>query len=86
MTTEDVEKLLEETAAKLGEHFDAVQIFATWNTDGLTMVSKRGVGNWYARQGMAHEFITSDIAQDSARQIAAALNPKPDDGEEWKSA
>jgi hypothetical protein len=81
MTGTEAEKLLEETAAKLGEHFDAIQILGTWSEDGLTKCSKRGVGNWYARQGMAHEFINADLAQENAREIAEQLNP-PDD--EWK--
>lgn len=84
MTAEAAEKMLEEVAAKLGEHFDAVQILATWNQDGGSFHTKRGAGNWYARQGMAHEFINSDIAQDAAVQIAEHLQPPPDDGEEWK--
>lgn len=74
-------KLLEDTAAKLGEHFDAVQIMATKNEEGHTLCVKRGSGNWYARQGMAHEFINEDIAQESARQIADQLKEPPED---WK--
>lgn len=60
----------------LGEHFDHVQILVTWNEDALSKFWHRGSGSWYARQGMAHEFINSDIAQDAARQIAAAIRPE----------
>jgi len=84
MTSQEAETILEDAAAKIGEHFDAVQILASWNEDGMPMIAKRGVGNWYARQGMAHEFITSDIAQDAAIQIAEKLNQKPEDGDDWK--
>lgn len=78
MTNKEAEKLLEEVSEKLGEHFDAVQVLASWNEEGFSMFAKRGAGNWYARQGMAHEFINSDIAQDNAAQIAEAL--KNNDG------
>ena len=77
--------ICEEFAAKLGEHFDAVQILASWNDGGLSYCIKRGSGNWYARQGMAHEFINADMAQEQARQIAEAMPSPPDDGDDWKS-
>lgn len=85
MTGPEAEKLLEETAAKLAEHFDAVQILASWRHEGLTSCAQRGAGNFYARQGMAHEFINSDIAQDNARRIAEQLKDKPDEGDDWKA-
>ena len=82
MNGEDAGKMLEELSAKLSEHFDAVQIMATWNEDGLTKCVNRGNGNWYARQGMAHEFIEQDSAQTQAREIAEQLDPPDDD---WKA-
>ena len=81
MKGDEAGKILELAAARLGEHFDAVQILASWNEDGTTKCSKRGVGNWYARQGMAHEFINDDIAQSQAAQIAEQLEPPE---ENWK--
>lgn len=86
MTGDEVNEMLDEIAAKLGEHFDAVQLMVTWNEEGITYAAKRGSGNWYARQGLAHEFINADIAVENARQLAEIM-PKPeidDDGEEWK--
>lgn len=69
----------------LGEHFDHVQILATWNEEGTTQRHFTGSGNWYARQGMAHDFISWDKAQTAADEISKVL-PKPDDdGENWKS-
>ena len=41
----------------LGEHFESVQILATTVSEGQTLRSFSGCGNWYARLGMAHEFI-----------------------------
>ena len=84
MTIQEAEAILEKALAQIGEHFDAVQILASWNEEAMSMIAKRGTGNWYARQGMAHEFINSDIAQDAAYQIAERLNG-PDEGDEWKS-
>lgn len=79
MTNREIEKLLEDTAAKLGEHFDGVQILVSWNELGLTKNCFKGSGNWFTRQGMAHQFITEDIAQDNARAIAFRLNPPPEE-------
>lgn len=80
MTKSEAETLLADTAAKLGEHFDAVQIFATWCDHGCTIGTTRGTGNWYARQGLAHEFIQADIAQENAMQLAARLRSNREDG------
>lgn len=83
MTNEEVGKLLEETAAKLGEHFGAVQIMVSWTEFGGTRCCKRGCGDFYSRQGMAHEFINEDVAQENAHQIAEKLKDPPDD---WRVA
>ncbi len=83
MTIQEAEKILEAAVVQISEHFDAVQILASWNEQSMSLIAKRGAGNWYARQGMAHEFINSDIAQDTAYQIAERLNG-PDEGDEWK--
>ena len=86
MSHRELESLAENFVAKLGEHCDAVQIMLSWNENGQTYCLKRGCGNWYARQGMAHEFINEDIAADTARQIASSINPPDsDDGDEWKN-
>jgi hypothetical protein len=82
MTREEAEKLIQTTAQKLGEHFDAVQIMVSWTENGATYCSKRGCGSWYARQGMAHEFIQQDIANDNARIMAEHMNRDEDDGED----
>lgn len=79
MTGAEAENLLQTYAAQLGEHFEAVQIMVSWNDEGLSKCVKRGCGNWYARQGMAHEFINADIAQENATQIADKLAPKVSD-------
>lgn len=78
MSPADLDKLVSETAAKLGEHFEAVQIMVTWPDEGGngTKSLMRGTGNWYARQGMAQEFIGRDRAQEQAHEIARKLKPE----------
>lgn len=83
MDDAEANRLLEEMAARLGEHFDAVQILVSWNEYGLTNCAKRGVGNWYARQGMAQEFIDQDQAQTLAREVSLSqLRDDPDDDDD----
>jgi len=57
MTTEEVEKILDDTAARLAEHFDAVQLLVSWTEDATTYGMSRGRGDWYARHGLCQEFI-----------------------------
>lgn len=85
MTDHELERLMERHVAELGEHFDAIQIMVCWNEEGKTRSIKRGGGLWHARQGLAHEFIHEDIAQDTAYQIGKQINPPPDE-DEWKAA
>lgn len=63
MTPEELGKIVEDAASALGEHYDAVQILAS-NSDGEgSQCVKRGVGNFYARLGMAREMLDEDQAQ-----------------------
>lgn len=63
MNKEEQIKLVEKAAADLGEHFDAVEIFVS-NSDGDgSRCIKRGAGNFYARVGMAREFLQEDEAR-----------------------
>lgn len=76
MTADEAEKFVDLHVAQLGEHFEAVQIFVSVQTPNGTMCLKRGGGNWYARQGMAHEFIGLTRAQEQAHSIAQELRPE----------
>lgn len=77
MSNEEVAKILEDAAAQLGEHFEAVQILVSWrHENGKTSFGSRGLGNWYARQGMAREFIECDRAETQAAEVARALRPE----------
>lgn len=85
MTNEEAHELVASVAAQLGEHFSSVQILGSWQADGGgTKRVMLGVGDFYARQGLAHEFINADIAHENARHIAQSLNP-PDEGDNWKA-
>jgi hypothetical protein len=83
MSSDEAKQICEELAAKLSEHFEAVQILVSWNEDGSTQCVKRGCGNFYARRAMASEFVEEDMAQIQAHEIVERLDP-PDTSEAWK--
>ena len=75
--------MIQDAANRLGEHFSSVQILVSWpNEKGGTKSCKKGYGDWYARQGLAREFINEDVANEHAIKIAEKLEPPPDDS--WK--
>lgn len=84
MSREEEQKLVEIAASNLGEQFDSVQILVSIVEGGKTRKIQKGVGNWYARQGMAHEFINMDIAEDAAILIAERLSPLNPPDDDWK--
>lgn len=73
MTNDELQKVLDESASKLGEHFSSVLILASRTdtdaeshyTDGLDA----GCGDWYARQGMARVYIDKAKAVRLAKLI-----------------
>lgn len=73
MTKEQTEQFVDDVAARLFEHFDSVQIMCSWSEDGYTKSINRGCGNYYARLGMAHDFISRDQSQTAAHEIAEAI-------------
>lgn len=86
MNYESAKQLLDQTASRLGEHFEAVQIMVTWQEEGQTFGLKRGIGNWYARVALAQEMVSVDRACDAAIELSKVIPkpPPPDDGEELK--
>jgi hypothetical protein len=82
MLAEKVRGILSE----LAEHFDAIQILGTYvQDDGMTARVSMGTGNWYARQGVAREFLDMDAAVTTAHEIGKVLpRPADDDGDDWK--
>lgn len=76
MTGNEAKALLDVVLAQVGEHFDAVQIHASWVWDdgsGGTSCVHRGTGNFYARESMAREYVEQNKARDSAEFIAQEM-------------
>lgn len=63
----------------LSEFFDTVQILVSNTTDAGTEHVFLGSGNWFARQGMAHDFINKDRAQTEAHELAGVICPTDED-------
>ena len=76
MSDQEAIKTVMNAANRLAEHFDSVQILVTRMSEGNTRFIHRGVGNWYARRGMAHAFIQEGISEDAAEKIAEKLKPE----------
>ncbi len=73
LTPEQMQEAVQRHVTALMEHFDSVQILVSVCTEEGTEFVKLGAGNWFARQGMAHDFITCDRAHTEAREIAKVL-------------
>jgi len=85
MNPEEANSKVDAALMTLREHFEAIQILTTWTENGVCYSCNRGGGNWYARQGLAHEFIERDRAQEIGREVAEQLpEPPPDETEDWK--
>lgn len=71
-------KIVENALKVLIEHFDSVQILVSRmapQNEGTERCFLGG-GNWFARKGMAQDFLDYDQQFESARQIADQLKPK----------
>ena len=69
--TDLLEQIVEKALGGLGEHFDACEILCSRSDpEKGTLCIKRGFGNWFARQGMAHEFIGLARAEEIADRIS----------------
>ena len=79
MSPEEAERIVKKAVDLLGDHFEVVQVMVSWNEQRETRCLKRGGGNWYARQGMAYEFINEDAAQETAYQISKKLKGEEDE-------
>ena len=62
---DEVQRLLEASAARLMEHCDSVQIFVTKHDGGAETTESYhwGLGNWYARYGMVREWVEKENAK-----------------------
>lgn len=63
MSTAELAAHIQQIAYELREHCDSVQIHASIVEDNQTKGIHRGCGDWYARQGLAREFIEQDQAE-----------------------
>ena len=87
MTPEEQrQQVVEECIARLMEFGEAAQIMLTWcdAETGGTYDIFQGRGNWYARTGMAHDFLNQDRARTNAHEMPKPPTPEDDAGEEWK--
>lgn len=73
MTGAEAQEIVSRLVNQLGEHFEAVQVMVSWNEEGETRCNHNGSGNWYARQGMAREFLQFEEAQIIAREVGKKL-------------
>lgn len=65
------------------EHFDSVQIFTTHTEGGTTRGIKKGGGDFYARIGMAREFLIVD--NERTRRATEPEDDEDDEGpESWQ--
>ena len=78
----EMEKLLETSISVLMEHFEAVQILVSRSTPEETQSIFSGRGNWFARQGMAREFITENESRTMANELSETIN-SDNSGESW---
>jgi hypothetical protein len=77
MKNPEANQRLEDAVNVLREHFDCVQILASWESDdgeGSTFFARRGSGNWYARQGMAHDFVQTSQSREIASELKQMLD------------
>lgn len=76
LTPAEQKNIVRQHVTALSEFFDSVQIFVSNSSDIGTESVYLGSGNWFARQGMAHDFIHKDQAQTEAIELSAVINPK----------
>jgi len=73
LTPEQMEDVVRNHVLALMEHFESVQVLASVSSSIGTQNVFLGAGNWFARQGMAHHFITQEKARTEAHEISKAL-------------
>lgn len=79
LTPQEQSALVRQHSLALSEFFDTVQILVSNTTDLGTEHVFLGSGNWFARQGMAHDFINKDRAQTEAHELAGVIHPPEED-------
>jgi len=87
VTRKQADELIKETAQKLAEHFDAVQILVSWDCeeDKEWAMEYNGSGNWYARRGMMQEVLQRDEGANHAQSFKEANPPPTEEDDGWKA-
>lgn len=86
MTTEEVMKLIQMCAAQISEHTGhSVQIMTCFSANGQITPIFGGLGSWFERKGLVHEFLESDKDHSLAHEISEVINPDPPE-EDWQKA
>ena len=70
---------LDQAAANLGEHFDAVHILAVHSDGNATVLMTSGTGDVFTRTGMLHEYMAQMAIQRSMGAMAGLERQPPDD-------
>jgi hypothetical protein len=64
-TKEELLAIMRDTVQRLKHHFDAVQVFASFQCGEETHGLTDGVGNWYARVGQVSAWLDRQEPEDS---------------------
>lgn len=84
MSDEEAVRIVDKSVSDLREFFPDVQVLVSWPDDdrnGNTFDCFRGNGNWYARAGMAREFLMRDESKTTAHEVSKKLNEREDEQE-----
>jgi hypothetical protein len=73
MTKNEADELVKRHVTELGEHFDAVVLLVTMKDGAETKAGYFGCGNWYARYGMAMEFVRDLDNRNLAVKVAEEM-------------
>lgn len=84
MTNDERKLEIERCLHRIMEVADCVQVLASYTDSEGTHSCFVGAGNWFARTGMARDFLERDSSHTSANEIKPFLQPPPEDGENWK--
>lgn len=70
---------LDQAAANLGEHFDAIHILAVHSDGKSTVLMSSGTGDAFTRAGMLHEYMAQMAIQRSMGAMAGLERPPIED-------
>lgn len=75
MITDNEKQVVQKCLETISEHFDCVQLLVSREIGDFSGTERIfiGRGNWFARKGMAKDFLDMDNQIESAREIANHL-------------